>query len=486
MDEVSFGVGMDIKKESAKMMDTYNAIKARMKSRFIAYGGNFPAVLFMVSSKKSELDFLETYIKKVKNDPDTFIVDEPIWKVKPQGTYCGKTFKVAVGNKTLESKIVEEDENLTTLEEQGYRIIDVPIEYRTDFQKDMNKALMDLAGISSVGGMKFLSGPKYRECVGTRKNPFTADVVSIGLDDKLQIADFFIPDIVPESDYKKQVYVHIDSSLKGDRTGISGVAIEGAGRRDFTGEEIDRLKELGKEEEIENGVIELRYKHLFTIGIKAPSDSEISLSKTRQFIYHLKRIGWNIKGVSIDGFQSADTRQILTTQGIQCDIRSLDRTKDGYNTFKSALYDHRIDMLDIKEMEEEAVELESGINLKDKVDHPQGGSKDLIDSVAGAVWNASFTEKSYIELYGADLDTMLSISTGLLSPVEMMKDQLRQILANDKNAKETARNVVDKYSSTETVDITDMTNEELEAYKKEANKNNDDFMGGVSDGILVF
>ena len=99
MDEVSFGVGMDIKKESAKMMDAYNAIKARMKSRFIAYGGNFPAVLFMVSSKKSELDFLETYITKVKNDPDTFIVDEPIWKVKPQGTYCGKTFKVAVGNK---------------------------------------------------------------------------------------------------------------------------------------------------------------------------------------------------------------------------------------------------------------------------------------------------------------------------------------------------------------------------------------------------
>ena len=483
MDEVSFGVGMDIKKESAKMMDTYNAIKARMKSRFIAYGGNFPAVLFMVSSKKNELDFLETYIKKVKNDPDTYIVDEPIWNVKPKGTYCGKTFQVAVGNKTLPSRIVEPSDDVEALERQGYRIINAPIEYQTDFRKDLTKALMDLAGISSVGGMKYLQGVKYRECVNpNRKNPFTNDVLTIGLDDSLQIADFFLRDVVPESEYRKHIYLHIDSSLKGDRTGISAVCIWGAQSRELTQGEKDTAQVSDNDD---NQVIELYYRHLFTVGIKAPSDSEISLAKTRQFIYFLKQIGWNIRGVSIDGFQSADTRQILTTQGFKCDIRSLDRTNDGYNTFKSALYDHRLDLLDIPDMQTEAVELEQGLNLKDKIDHPDGGSKDLIDSLAGAIWNASFETKNYVEQYGPDLNTAIAVSSGINSAKSIMEGQLTEIMRDEATGRETARKIVEKYGRQETVDITNMTQEQLDDYKKSVSDDDDGFFGNGSGDIIV-
>ena len=69
MDEADFTRGsikgssaLDVKNE---IMKTYNAIKERMNSRFIKNGKQY-ARLFLVSSKKSDQDFIEAYIKKLK------------------------------------------------------------------------------------------------------------------------------------------------------------------------------------------------------------------------------------------------------------------------------------------------------------------------------------------------------------------------------------------------------------------------------------
>lgn len=49
---------------------------------------------------------------------------------------------------------------------------------------------------------------------------------------------------------------------------------------------------------------EIVYKHIFTIGIQAPPNSEIYFQKIRDFIHYLKyTCGWNIQGVSFDRIQ---------------------------------------------------------------------------------------------------------------------------------------------------------------------------------------
>ena len=125
--------------------------------------------------------------------------------------------------------------------------------------------------------------------------------------------------------------MHIDTSLTGDRTGISCIAISGYKHQkkySDTGEEYD--------------MNELVYRQLFTIGIQAPKGDQISFQKTREFIYYLKRqLGWNLQMVSTDGFQSADLRQSLILAGIPTCYISLDKTPDGYETFKIALQEQR-------------------------------------------------------------------------------------------------------------------------------------------------
>ena len=95
LDEVDFVKGADAKMINSKVMRIYRSVKRRMESRFMRQG-ELPGILFLVSSKKSEHDFLEQYMMTQKDNPNVFIVDEPLWNVKPKENYCGKTFKVAL------------------------------------------------------------------------------------------------------------------------------------------------------------------------------------------------------------------------------------------------------------------------------------------------------------------------------------------------------------------------------------------------------
>lgn len=358
MDEINFSSGpADAKMAANAMMKTYRAVKSRMKSRFISSGRPLPTLLWMISSKKSEYDFLEQYANEVKDDPATYIVDEPIWNVKPKGTYCGKTFKVAVGNKFLASKIIEDKEDPLHYDKQGYRVIDVPIEFKADFKKDVDGALMDIAGISASSTLKYLSVETMMETMLPTKNPFTTDILVIGTKDKLRIQDFFRAELVKERDYSKPIYIHIDMSQSGDKTGITAIAIDGAKRID---------------DEDPDAEPELYYKMLFGVDIKAPSDAQIDFKKTRQFIYYLKHSGWNIKCVSTDGFQSTDTQQRIAEHGITAKLLSLDRSPTGYEILKQAINEHRVGLLNIELLKQEAAEIQKD-SRTGKIDHPEGG-----------------------------------------------------------------------------------------------------------------
>ena len=391
MDEADFSRGsikgssaLDVKNE---IMKTYNAIKERMNSRFIKNGVQYGR-LFLVSSKKSDQDFIEAYIHKMKTegqDKHMLIIDEPQWVIKPEGTFSKEKFPVAVGNKTLKSRILPDElskEEEEALIKQGYRILWVPVNLKQSFILDVNTALMNLAGISVIGTTTFFNYDMFSKCYSKQSlNPFVSEVLTIGIKDDLQISDFFELEKVPMAVRMMPQFIHVDASLTGDKTGISDVAASG-------------LKELqvynGTDESI---ITEMTYKHVFTVAIQAPHGSEVSFEKTRKFIYYLKSQGFNIIGVSLDGFQSADTKQLLLEQGYDASIISLDKSPQGYLALRSAMNDERISLLHLELLEKELIELQRDVQTG-KLDHPADGcfTPDTSILLFDTIHNRTFTQ----------------------------------------------------------------------------------------------
>lgn len=362
LDEVDFVKGASIHMEQSKVMNMYRSVKRRMESRY-ARNGTIPGILFLVSSKKSEHDFLEQYVRTQRDNPYILIVDEPLWKVKPSSNYSGRYFKIAIGNNYVKSRILGPTDDAKSLEQQGFRILDVPVEHRQAFELDIDSALMDIAGVSVASASKFIAYDRLRLNYTDRINPFKNEILTIGLDDNLDIKDFFVPDLVSDSIRSQPGFIHLDLSLTGDRTGISLVTIEGT-------KQVKQYNKVENEVRIEDNV-DLVYRQVFTIGIQAPANSEISLEKTRQFIYYLKSIGFNIQGISADGFQSADMLQQLKIAGFNTKLISLDRSPAGYLAFRAAINEERLNLLDLSgsTVEDELVNLEQD-GMSGKVDHP--------------------------------------------------------------------------------------------------------------------
>lgn len=407
MDEVNFVKGASLHMEQSKIMKTYSSVLERINSRFIVRGQTM-GKLFLVSSKKSEHDFVESYIEKQKGKPGVFIIDAKLWEVKPSGTYSGKTFPVAIGGSNMPSRVIQDGEDLEFYKRQGFKILDVPIEFKSRFEMDIQVALMNIAGISISNVTKFITYDNLSKCFISDPNPWATNVVTLGMKDPLVLKDFFKPELVEPDLTTKPLFIHIDTSLTGDRTGIGCIAVMGMkyqNNYDIATNEYVPTKELV-------------YRHVFSVAIQCPNGDEISFQKTRDFLYYLKYVlGWNIKGISLDGYQSADSKQLLITMGFDAVILSLDRSPEGYLTTKSAINEKRVGVLNIPELSEELINLERD-NRSGKIDHPVDGRKDMSDGFSGALANAT-NHRGDLDLYLLE-DAEVIMST---NPDEVMESE---------------------------------------------------------------
>ena len=378
LDEMSFAKNSNPDILKSGVMKLYRSVKTRMTSRF-TQGGQLLAKMILISSKRTDSDFLDQYAEKQKGDPDTYLVDEPQWVVKPKGTFSDRTFRIAVGSKTKKSEIIDDSVRMSDddLLLAGYtRVLHVPLDLKGRFEFDMDANLRDLAGVSTTVFTKFISYDKLKRCYTSAfKNPFNDPQPVIGLDDQTQLIDYFDLNAVPDWVKQLPIYIHLDIAYAGDGYGIGAVAVAGTKShyKIQTGEQ----------------ATDPVYIHVFSASIKSPKGDQVSLEKVRQFIYWLRFThNWNIKRVSTDGFMSVDTRQAMITRGIDADLLSLDKSPDGYLTLRTAIYEKRIAMLEIPLVETELINLERN-EMSGKVDHPIDGSKDAADCIAGATWNAS-------------------------------------------------------------------------------------------------
>lgn len=362
MDEMEFAKGSDPKMEASSVMKLYTTIKRRMESRYMNQG-KLPGMLFLVSSKKSEHDFLEQYIKKQEGKPYIFVVDEPIWVVKADlGLYSGKYFKVAVGNRYLKSKILTEEDDPNSYTKNGQEVIDVPIEYREAFDLDINTSLMDIAGKALSSSLKFIYYDKLKLCYREYlKNPFTMNSIELGFDDESELKDFLIPEYLSVLDRAKPRFIHWDASKNGDATGLAMTSIANS-------KTVRRL--VGGQVYSENDIV---HKLDFAIRIKAVPGQEIPFYKIRNFIYYLKgTLGYNIISVTCDSFQSVDTLQQLKLRGFLTATLSVDRSRVPYEGLKNAINEGRFICPYIEELEDELLDIEDD-KTTGKIDHTETG-----------------------------------------------------------------------------------------------------------------
>lgn len=425
IDEISFQPNQDVETQKKKAQDLVSAATTRMQSRFMRNNID-PTILVIASSKRTEQSYMETWIakKKEQDNKSTIIVDEPQWVIRDDKK-SKDTFKVAIGNKFMNSEIVPDnatEEEINYYKDRGYTLIDVPIGYKTNFIDDIDRALNEVAGISNTELSNFISGERINAAkISDIENIFTKDVIEVGNNpnDATQYYDYFDLSRIPQGMLSKPLFIHLDMSITGDKTGIAGVWIKG---KDDHGEPI--------------------YQLAFSVSVKAPKGNQVSFEKTRQFIYYLKSKGFKIKYITMDTFQSADMLQVLRGANYNVEILSVDRvdksdvgsmpTCKPYVFLKNAIYEKKllIPQKGTQLLTSELVGLERN-NNSGKIDHsPRGiNSKDQADAVCGATYTASLHVNEFVLDYARIVNDFIDDSpdenTLMQNELDnMMKQQL--------------------------------------------------------------
>lgn len=374
----------------------YNAMQRRMRSRF-ERKGKLPGILFVVSSKQTSEDFTAKRVRDSKGDPTLFVRDYSLWDVKPSVHYSGDWFHIVVGNESSPSRVLKPDEDPAVIDRtlpEGCLLVEVPIEYKNDFDRDIDGSIRDLAGIATVSVSPYIQRrDKIEECIHTdRGHPYSTESwdpsqpgyfnwPAMVSQQVVRDYDSFTPVLRPILNPHAPRHIHVDPSLTGDCTGLCMAHVGG-----WT--EVERRAHDGGRYYERAPLIVID----FVLRIIPPIGDEILFGDVRRLIYQLSEHGYMITKVTMDSWQSAEGIQKLSQKGYDSEVLSIDRTMAPYEALKSSIYENRLNMYPYAPLLRELRELEHD-RVKRKVDHPARGSKDCSDALAGVVW--TLTESNH-------------------------------------------------------------------------------------------
>lgn len=112
-------------------------------------------------------------------------------------------------------------------------------------------------------------------------------------------------------------------------------------------------------------------------------EGPVDFKEVKEWILALRARGTNIKICTFDRWNSFDMIQELRKYGVRAETLSVKR--EHYEDFALLIYEERFQGPDLPEIVKEMTALKL---IKDKVDHPRTGYKDLSDAVVGSVFNA--------------------------------------------------------------------------------------------------
>ena len=395
LDEVNFMTIVENSKRAAgpaglggkfdQAEETYSNISRRRKRSFTTRGISIGCIV-AASSTRYKDDFLDRRIdQSIKfEEPNVIHFRHAQFHVNPKfndPALFGGTFQIAVGNDEQGTTVIEEGMLPGVHYPATAQIMDIPMPYKPDFQKNPDAALRDIVGIATDAISPFIR--KRQKIVDAINRGTIRAIPSMVEKDDVELATDGMP--VLNRDYlmrlspaqrRKPRWVHVDLSRNKDRCGIGMVALEG-----FVASRVGDVEGIAAS--LPKFTVEL------AVGIKPSAVAEIDIADVRNWVMQLVAVyGLNIAGISFDGFDSRETIQTLNKAGIRAKALSLDTSPVPYEDFRDALYEDRIDIQPDCELLSVELRTLEFYPQKNKVDHPPRGTKDVSDGVAGAVANA--------------------------------------------------------------------------------------------------
>ncbi len=112
-------------------------------------------------------------------------------------------------------------------------------------------------------------------------------------------------------------------------------------------------------------------------------DKSVDFTEVKDYILSLRTRGFNITVCTFDRWNSHDMMQQLKQYGINTEILSV--AKKHYDDMAMVVLEERLHGPHIPLLIDELLQLKI---MRDRVDHPRKGSKDLADAVCGAIYNS--------------------------------------------------------------------------------------------------
>lgn len=357
----------------------YNRLSRRIRSR-LNRRGRLPGHLWLISSARYPNDFTERKAAEAKTDKRIFVRAYPSWGTRPRTYFLPETFKVEVGDTTKRSRVLDGSETNIIQE----RVIEVPVDFKEEFEKDPDGAVRDYAGISVLTIRPFLA---RRDLVARMfqlgeehglRHPFSK--LDVTLQDE---SDFLLPQNLHwvEEDrnekkgrrlYSALYFAHVDLARINDACGVAIGHVVGP-------KQVRRGH--GPDAKIETKPL---VRMDLVLRVVAPPRGEILAANVRGLFYQLTEQGMQFGKITYDSFGSMESIQTLRGKGFKADTFSVDADTSAYDQLKSAIYDERMICYRVPKLEEELVNLELD-EKRHKIDHRPRGSKDLADCLAAVV-----------------------------------------------------------------------------------------------------
>lgn len=381
--------------------ELYNSVLSRTSSRFTSNGVN-NSLNLVISSSTFKTSLTSKLYDKSLTDTSIRYARARLWDIKPPGTYANEYFYVFAGNDKFDPFIINDTVDLCTklgisldpslsLPEaisklsQEYRLLidEVPIDFRHIYENNIIQGLQDFSGMSvSSTGKLFSSRSTFESCIDKEiyplfsKNEFIIETCNDEPSNNIQY--YLNGREFPHKECPR--YLHIDIGVANDAYGIACCYKYGT--------------------KLVDGIETPEYFYDFSLRIvPPPAPKRVSISRCHEFIKYMRDVlGLRIGMVSFDQFQSEASRQFLIENGFNVKYQSVDKTDTAYLFFVDCMYKN---IVHFGEEFAESIKKEL-FNLiwyrsKQKVDHPSdtkhGGTKDVMDGVVGALYNAYLSKE---------------------------------------------------------------------------------------------
>jgi hypothetical protein len=344
--------------KSAKKIENahniYNTLKSSANTRF---GNRWLGFVLSYPRKEDEWDFTTRLYKEALGSKTMYPSREFSWNVAPASLYPSAKFRFIYDRP---------DQHIE---------IDVPESLREEFEKYPEESLGKYCCMPGRSRGSFIEQPgAIPRVMSNRKPIFTTEVVIVenrSSDGELLFRGLghrIVSWNVSGIDKQYKYVIHVDCGLTDDRAAV--VVAHGEPILLETESQDGKRERTWTQKVVEDA-------HVIYEPDKK-RDLRVSLQNIESLILDIAS-NISVVMVTYDHWQSARSVETLAMEGITTKEHNVNR--DDYNLLRGIIYSGDIDLLLDPLTELELIQLQK--TNSGGVDHPEGGSKDLTDALAG-------------------------------------------------------------------------------------------------------